>query len=257
MQSYLRRSAASGRSAAHFGPFLATFSPHSTNPFLNYAIPDDDGRPSAADVAALTAAYRSRDLVPRLEFLGHTAPAVEAALLAAGYEVERRVPLMRCAVVRQPPNPVGIDLVVPASADDLAGLVDAQHEAFDVPSPSPEAIEKSWQQLRRGGFAVLARDRATGATVGGGAAEAITDGTTEVAGIAVRASHRRRGIGAAVTAFLTSATQAQGARTVFLTPAGIPEQRIYASVGFEPTEDMVHLSLPAARGAGMPGTTPS
>jgi GNAT superfamily N-acetyltransferase len=147
--------------------------------------------------------------------------------------------------VHLPPDPVGIDLVVPASAEDLAGLVNAQHEAFGVPPATPEEIDKSWQHLRRGGFAVLARDRETGATVGGGVAEAITDGTTEVAGIAVRASHRRRGIGAAVTAFLARATHAQGAHTVFLTPAGIPEQRIYASVGFEPTEDMVHLSLPA------------
>lgn len=244
MQSYLRRSAASGRSTAHVGPFLATFSSESTNPFLNYAIPDEGAEPTAAEVAALTAAYRERDLLPRLEFLGDTAPAAEAALLAAGYEVERRVPLMRCPVVHRPPNPVGIDLVVPGSADDLAGLVDAQHEAFDVPPATPEEIDKAWQSLRRGGFAVLARDLATGATVGGGAAEAITDGTTEVAGIAVRVSHRRRGIGAAITAFLAGAVHAQGAHTVFLTPAGVPEQRIYASVGFEPTEDMIHLSLP-------------
>lgn len=244
MQSYLRRSAASGRSTAQVGPFLATFSPHSTNQFLNYGIPDDGAEPTAADVAALTAAYRSRDLLPRLEFLGDTAPAAEAALLAAGYEVERRVPLMRCAVVRRPPAPSGIELAAPASARDLAGLVDAQHEAFDVPPATPEEVDRAWQSLRGSGFAVLARDLVTGATVGGGVAEAITDGTTEVAGIAVRASHRRRGIGAAITAYLTSATQAQGAHTVFLTPAGVPEQRVYASVGFEPTEDMIHLSLP-------------
>jgi ribosomal protein S18 acetylase RimI-like enzyme len=244
MQSYLRRSAASGRSTTHVGPFLATFSPHSTNQFLNYAIPDDDAEPTAADVAALTAAYRERDLLPRLEFLGDTAPAAEAALLIAGYQIERRVPLMRCPIPHQPPVPAGIELAVPGSAEDLAGLVDAQHEAFGVPPATPEEVDTAWRSLREGGFAVLARDLVTGATVGGGGAEAITDGTTEVAGIAVRVSHRRRGIGAAITAYLASATRAQGAHTVFLTPAGVPEQRIYASVGFEPTEDMIHLSLP-------------
>jgi hypothetical protein len=45
-----------------------------------------------------------------------------------------------------------------------------------------------------------------------------------------------------MTAFLATAVHAAGARTVFLTPAGVPEQRMYARAGFAPTGDMLHLS---------------
>ncbi|WP_291415531.1 GNAT family N-acetyltransferase [Actinophytocola sp.] len=247
MQSHMRRAAAAGRTTERVGPFLATYSAESTNPFLNYAVPDDGARPTASDVDALTAAYRRRDLLPRLEFLADTAPEAESALLAAGYVAERRVPLMLCrpgSAVRKP-APEGIELVVPSSDVDFAGLVNAQHEAFDVPDPASELdVAQSREWLAKGGFSVLARDIATGEPVGGGVAEAIVDGTTEVAGIGVRGRFRRRGVGAAITAWLTAAVHDQGARTVFLTPAGADEQRLYASVGYQAADDMVHLSLP-------------
>src|SRR3712207_645953 len=47
LQSHMRRAAANGRVLEQVGPFLATFSPESGNPFLNYAIPDDGAHPSA------------------------------------------------------------------------------------------------------------------------------------------------------------------------------------------------------------------
>jgi hypothetical protein len=45
-----------------------------------------------------------------------------------------------------------------------------------------------------------------------------------------------------MTAFLTVAVHGAGGRTVFLTPAGVPEQRMYARAGYAPAGDMVHLS---------------
>lgn len=248
LQSHMRRSAASGRATERIGPFLATFSAQSSNPFLNYAIPDDGARPTQSDVDGLTAAYRRRDLLPRLEFLADTAPDAEPVLLAAGYTIERRIPLMLCppGSVVTLPTPVGIELVVPGSDDEFAGMMTAQHEAFGVPPDvSADAIEQSRRGLANGGLAVLARDAATGEPAGGGVAEAVTDGTTEVAGIGVRERFRQRGIGAAITAFLAAAVHEGGARTVFLTPAGVPEQRIYARVGFRAASDMVHLSRPS------------
>jgi GNAT superfamily N-acetyltransferase len=241
----MRRSAAAGRSTERVGPFLATFSPGSANPYLNYAIPDDGAHPSRSEVDALTSAYRRRELLPRVEFMADTAPAAERALLAAGWSVERRIPVMLCppgsAVV--PPVPAGIELVVPASDDDIRGMLAAQYEAFGQPAEVADAeIGRTRERLLAGGFAVLARDAATGEPAGGGVAEAIVAGTTEVAGIGVRSSFRRRGIGAALTAFLTAAAHEAGAHTVFLTPAGVPEQRIYARVGFAQAGDMLHLT---------------
>jgi ribosomal protein S18 acetylase RimI-like enzyme len=245
LQSHMRRAAAAGRATEQIGPFLATFSPDSTNPFLNYAIPDDGARPSPFDVEGLTDAYARRDLLPRVEFLADTAPEAEAGLLAAGWSVERRIPVMLCppGSAVTPPAPPGIELVVPDSDDEIRGMIAAQHEAFDQPVSVPDtAIATTRERIRAGGFAVLARDAATGEPAGGGVAEAVVDGTAEVAGIGVRLGFRRRGIGAAMTAFLTTAVHDAGGRTVFLTPAGVPEQRIYARVGYVPAGDMVHLS---------------
>jgi GNAT superfamily N-acetyltransferase len=239
LQSHIRRAAAAGRTTERIGPFLATFSPNSANPFLNYAVPDDEAHPTAADVAALTAAYRRRNLVPRLEFLAATAPEAEQALRAAGYEVERRIPVMLCPpdALITPPPPAGIELLAPKSDVDIRGMVTAQHEAFGDPAPPEDA------RLPTEGFHVYARDANTGEPVGGGMAEPVVDGTTEVAGIAVRKPYRRRGAGAAITAWLTAAAHEQGAHTVFLTPAGRDEQRLYARVGYQPADDMLHLRL--------------
>ena len=241
----MRRAAAAGRATEQVGPFLATFSPDSTNPFLNYAIPDDGARPSQSDVDGLTQAYARRDLLPRVEFLVDTAPEAEAALLAAGWSVERRIPVMLCppgsAVAL--PGPAGVELVVPDGDDEIRGMIAAQYEAFDQPvTVSAADVDTARERIRAGGFAVLARDAVTGEAVGGGVAEAVVDGTAEVAGIGVRPGFRKRGIGAAMTSFLTVAVHGAGGRTVFLTPAGVPEQRMYARVGYQPAGDMVHLS---------------
>jgi hypothetical protein len=64
IQAYVRRTAADGRDTDQIGPFLATFSPHSTSPFLNYAIPDPETRPTPEDVSALVAAYERRGCIP-------------------------------------------------------------------------------------------------------------------------------------------------------------------------------------------------
>lgn len=241
----MRRAAAAGRATEQVGPFLATFTADSSNPYLNYAIPDDGASPSPSDVDDLVSAYRRRELVPRVEFLADTAPAAEAALLAAGWSVERRIPVMLCppgAAVG--PAPVaGVELVVPVADAELRGMIEAQFEAFDeVVDISATDIAKARERIRAGGFAVLARDVATGAAAGGGVAEAVVDGTSEVAGIGVRPAFRRRGLGAAITAFLTRAVHDAGGETVFLTPAGVPEQRLYERVGYVPAGMMLHLT---------------
>ncbi|MFL6124323.1 GNAT family N-acetyltransferase [Actinophytocola sp.] len=241
----MRRAAAAGRTTEQVGPFLATFSPDSTNPYLNYAVPDDGATPSPSDVDALTEAYRRRGLLPRVEFLVDTAPAAETALLAAEWSVERRIPVMLCppGSVSVPATPAGIQLVVPATDDEIRGMRAAQFEAFDqVADVSTADLTKARDRIRAGGFAVLARDAVTGEAAGGGVAEAVVDGTSEVAGIGVRTPFRHRGIGTAIAAFLTAAVHDAGGRTVFLTPAGVPEQRLYERVGYTPAGAMVHLS---------------
>ncbi|MGB3439313.1 MAG: GNAT family N-acetyltransferase [Actinophytocola sp.] len=244
LQSHMRRAAAAGRMTEQIGPFLATFSRESDNPFLNYAIPDDGAHPSPSDVDDLVHAYARRELLPRVEFMAETAPEAEQALLGAGWSVERRIPVMLCppGSALSVPAPAGVELVVPGTDEEIRGMVAAQSEAFGQSPEVPDsAVAGTREQLRAGGFAVLARDSMTGEPEGGGVAEAIVDGTTEVAGIGVRVPFRKRGIGVALTAFLTAAVHDAGARTVFLTPAGVPEQRLYARAGYAPSGIMLHL----------------
>src|SRR5919198_4606718 len=121
IQAYLRVAAPRGRDSERIGPFLATFNRDSDNPYLNYAIPDDGATPSADDVAALVNAYRARARKPRLEYVSSLAPAVEPALLAAGFEVEGRLPLMVYRGGEERPWPAGGEPLGAASGGGVGG----------------------------------------------------------------------------------------------------------------------------------------
>ncbi|MBV8259203.1 MAG: GNAT family N-acetyltransferase, partial [Actinobacteria bacterium] len=232
------------REAERIGPFTATFSSGTANPYLSYAVPDDGAEPSAEDVAALVAAYRERGLVPRLEYVPALAPAVEPALLEAGFTVELRAPLMALGEARAPEPPPGIELVEAVTEPDVRATATAQHEAYAEPGPPSNAwVEGMLRGVAAGGLVVLARDTGTGEPAGGGQCTPPAEGATELAAIGVRPAYRRRGIAAAMTAWLAERMRARGASLVWLTAAGEPEARIYAGVGFERVGDALYISL--------------
>jgi GNAT superfamily N-acetyltransferase len=253
---YLTGAASRYRDVELIGPFTATFDRDALNPYLNYAIPDAGARPTLADVAALAGAYRRRGRVPRLEYPPAAAPAVEAALVAGGFAVEARLPVMTCTpetVVDLTAGTSGFVVAVPESDADWRGLRQAQHAAFEEGASSSsseddDAAELAHQRerLAAGGLALLARDTATGAIVGGGVATVPDEGVTEIAGIGVLEDHRRRGIAGAITSGLARAAFAAGLTTVWLTPGNDGAHRVYARAGFADTTSMVHLSAPAA-----------
>jgi len=242
VQRYLRASIQQGRNTLRAGPFLASFSPPSRNPYFNYAIPDDGAEPTAADVAALIEAYESRALRPRLEYLTSCAPGVEAPLLAAGFSVEGRLALMLAAANDvDAPVPPGIELVRPATPDELRGLRQVQHEAYDDPEPVDDAaIDRLRRNLASGAGAVLART-SEGDPVGAGEFTPPIEGVSEITSIAVREPYRRRGIAAAVTSWLLRGARKAGGSTPFLM-ANEAEERIYARVGFTTTSRVLHIS---------------
>src|SRR2546423_3679507 len=96
IQEYLRLASAPFREIIQIGPFCATFSEGTDNPYLNYAIPDDGASPTPDEVQAFISAYETRGRKPRLEYIPDLAPAVAPALLAAGFKEESRTPLMIC-----------------------------------------------------------------------------------------------------------------------------------------------------------------
>jgi GNAT superfamily N-acetyltransferase len=256
LQQYLRGAASRDRDVERIGPFLATFDPHSTIPYLRSAIPADGARPTAADIAALIAAYARHDRLPRLEYLPLAAPDVEAALVAGGFVIEARLPVMTCeagAAVDLAPD-AGIVIDPPITDEDFRAMRAAQHAAFsafmeghdgDEDEEDPGELARQRQRIADGGLALLARDRSTGAVVAGGVTTVPGDGVTEIGGIGVLESHRRRGIAAAITAGLARAAHAAGTTTVWLTPGDDGAHRVYARAGFADTTSQVHLSRPS------------
>lgn len=254
IQSYLRRAASRGRDTQHIGPLLATFTSQNTNPFLNYAIPDEDASPSPEDIASLIAAYQQRQCIPRVEYIPQAAPAVEPALLAAGFCVEERMPLMICSPEQlQPPLlPSGIELLTPRTDGEILALLTAQNEAYgEAALPGSDEVRRSRTFLEAGGIAVLARDSLTGAAVGGGMCNVPFDQTTELSSVGVRLPYRRRGIAAALTARLAQLAWAAGISTVFLMAAHEAEARVYARIGFQHIGEVLDIRFTPLKAPGL------
>jgi ribosomal protein S18 acetylase RimI-like enzyme len=245
IQSYLRHAATRGRDTRRIGPFLATFSPHSANPFLNYAIPDEGASPSPEEIASLITVYQQRKRIARLEYIPRLAPAVEPALLASAFRVEERMPLMICSPEQfhHPPLPMGIELLSPTTDAEILALVTAQNEAYGEAAPAPDVVTRQRTFLEAGGIAVLARDSLTGEAAGGGICNVPFDHATELSSVGVRMPFRRRGIAAALTAQLVQLAWAAGISTVFLMAAHEAEARVYARIGFQRIGEVLDIRM--------------
>ncbi len=245
IQSYLRFAASQQRDTEQIGQFLATFNSHSANPFLNYAIPNNDATPSLSDVNALIGAYEKRERKPRLEYIAQLAPAVEEVLLSAGFTVEGRLPLMTCAAGAEKflPIPKGIEIILPISDAEILATVTVQHEAYGASPPSTEDAKRLKDSISTGTIAVLARVAATGEAVGAGVCTAPKNQTTEIAGIGVREPFRRRGIAGALTTRLAQEAFKAGVTVAFLMAAHEEEKRIYTRASFSTIGEILHISI--------------
>jgi ribosomal protein S18 acetylase RimI-like enzyme len=245
IQEALRHHAPRGRDSERIGPFLATFTRSTDNPYLNYAIPDEGSSASPTDVETLVATYQSRARKPRLEYIPGTAPAIEPVLLAAGFESDGRLPLMSFDKQVELVVPAGIEIVSPGTDGEFRSAAETQWEAY---GESGALSESAVDGLRRvadgGGIVLLARDAATGEPAGAGLCTPPYDGVTELTSVGVRSAFRRRGIAAALTNRLARAAVERGMTLVFLMAAGADEARVYARAGFVQRGEVLHISLP-------------
>ena len=237
VQGFLR---ARARGGVQVGPFSILFSPGDRSLHANYAIPADAVRPTVADIAALEDAFRTRKRTPRLEYASSAAPEVEAALLAAGFEVELRPPLMTCrAGGASAPESFALALV--EEPEHLAQAVTVAAEAF---GGQPAHAQWLMTAVARGGHVLLGHDRASGEPAGTGAFLRPLGGVTEVVGIGVRPAFRRRGLAQAMTASLADAAFEAGCHMAFLSAAGEAQSEIYARAGFIRRAPMLFISKP-------------
>jgi ribosomal protein S18 acetylase RimI-like enzyme len=123
--------------------------------------------------------------------------------------------------------------VRPAAPADFGRLVDVDARAFEEPAE----VERPWLALlaEHPSVTVLVAETAGGAVVGTGNVTR-SDGRAGpagyVAGIAVADTHRRQGIGAAITSVLVARAFAAGARLCHLHPDTDAAAGIYARLGF-------------------------
>jgi len=240
-----------GRDFRRAGPFLVMFTPGTTSRWLNYAIPDDGAEPSGADVDAMVAVFTNAGRTPRLEFLPSVAPAVEARLLVRGFAVEERLPLMTCtpATVRTLAVPPGITLDVPTTESTGLLMASLQHEIFQDPQPVDHgSVARLRTTMERGGHALVAIDETTGALIGAAQTVVPVGSTTEIVGVAVAPSHRRRGLAAAMVSELARRCFEDGLSAVFL-EAAPGADGAYRNAGFQRTSTVLHISLEGERNA--------
>ncbi|MFE9457263.1 GNAT family N-acetyltransferase [Streptomyces californicus] len=239
------------RSPDHYrvGPFTVRHHPAWELKYANYAIPDRDAEPTADEVAALIDAFRQRERLPRLEFLPAWAPAVEPALAAAGFTVENRAPLLACAPGGlAAPRPVeGLRIAVPATDAEFTRAARVQHHGFGGEG-EPEAGTVQWLRDAVAGDGVAALAVLDGTPAGAGGCSPAIDGLSELAGLAVAAPFRRRGVGAALSAWLTERAFAQGCRAVWLEPGDPDVERVYAGIGYRRIGEKLNISLDPASG---------
>jgi hypothetical protein len=161
LQQSLRAALRGRRDIEPVGPFLAAFDPDSDSPFRNYAVPEGDARPTREEIMDLRRAFVRRARVPRLEFLPAAAPAVEAALIRAGFATQARLPIMTCfpeGLREAPPPP---DVTVDVAVDD-GGLREAaaiQNAAYGAPPATKANVVRLERAVAAGAIVGLARTR--------------------------------------------------------------------------------------------------
>lgn len=155
------------------GPFVIGLDPTTTSPYVNYATPRPGAAVTAADVAALVAAFHAADRRPRLEYVTSCVPDLEALLTAAGFTVEARHTYLVCVpdTLASPPVPDHLSLCEPATDSQRAALISVQNEAFGGdPAVSGADVARLRRQQDAGGVVVMAVTVDGGCAGGGGAA---------------------------------------------------------------------------------------
>jgi ribosomal protein S18 acetylase RimI-like enzyme len=216
-----------------------------------YARPRRGQRPpvTAADVRAVRARQRELIIPESFEWIEQAAPEMAAAAAEAGLEVVPH-PLMALAepAAALPPLPPGITVRLVAPEEQELDRIWAvptvafAHQGTAVGEAGPAERDKiaadhdarTIDMLRerlRSGYSVLAAAFGPDGPVAVGSCQSV-GGVAEITGVGVLPTHRRQGLGAAVTALLAADALDRGVDTVFLSATDDVVARVYASIGF-------------------------
>lgn len=243
----LRAAAVAGKDVVTAGPFLVALHPTSDRFWGSVAVPSDGIDPDAVNagaVAAVRGAFAARGRVPRFEFVPALAPGLDDRLVALGFVVEHRVPLLGCPPERlaEVAVPAGVTLERLGAGSDPAvvrlALETAASAFADAGEVTAEDVARVTTDTPPRVLVLARRDREA---VGAGVALAPQDGITELAGIGVAPTARGRGVGTALTREIARAAFDAGATFATLSPGDDGAQRIYERCGFRALTEMVFL----------------
>jgi ribosomal protein S18 acetylase RimI-like enzyme len=229
-------------------------------PWRFYARPrrglrDDGARtgPTSRDVLAVRARQRELGVREALEWVAETTPSLAGAAASAGMEVVQ-VPLLAAPVDALRPAPVPALASVRLrmlGADDaaLSASQDAVDVAFGGVGGAGSDVGFLRERIRRGitGVGVAEGPEPGGAVLGAGSHHPVGM-VSELTGIGVLPSARRRGLGAALTALLAEDARASGATLLVLSAADDAVARLYERVGFRRVGTACFGRAPASTG---------
>lgn len=223
-------------------PFTLFFHDRDPLPYFNYAIPDGPGASScnlAGPLDRLEAEFRSRDRVPRFEFVEACAPRLAEALEAHGFALENRAQLMVCprGEERAAPAVSGLDLATLEAATALGeftAFLDVQRRAFGLPAPRMPSDEEAQSLRETLGRGLAFLGRIEGEPVATAMIQSPHDGLTELVGVATLEAFRRRGIAGFLSFVAVRAAFDRGSSLAFLSAADARAGRVYEAAGFSP-----------------------
>lgn len=251
IQAQLRASAQQNYEAVAAPPFTYFFNPDDASPWSNYAIPDQPVTGDlTAPLTALVADFRTRQRLPRFEFIEEFAPDLAPVLAAHGFVEEMRALLMVCTPATYQPAPPVTDVTVTeltaaAPLTAIQEFLTVQRRGFSRDDASAVTAEEAQQFRQRFQTTRLFAAYAEEQMVCAGCLQAAFHGVTEIAGIATLHAFRRQGVATLVTGYATQIGFASGLEAIFLTAGSAAAGRVYERVGFRTVGSGLAYSLPA------------
>lgn len=240
LQDSLVEATRPSKQSTEAGGFLVMLTPEDPLLWINYAVPVS----APFDVEAMVEIFLAADRTPRLEFFVDLWPEVLPLLEAAGFECDKRMPIM----VLERSEWKGLEhehdiRSVEASMFHEFNRVLGQAfgmEGSDEPNLSDPNDDPTYQRIAEG-TTLASLALVDGVVVGGGLGIGTRE-IREIAGIGTRSDFRKQGIASAVIADLLYRFFGLGGEVAWLTPGDDAAMSVYAKLGFRPIAEQVCCS---------------
>lgn len=236
LQASLLESSEFGRERISIGPYTGLIHPSDALIYLNYAVPTSE--PEEEALPLLIHAFRSRSRRPRFEYFTDLWPGLEEMLVRNGFVVESRTPVMTITRNELTPGPSN------AESLESIGLLESFYEC------ASEAFEQQMTDMAASSLAGIQEGRLIaagivdeGSVVSGGFVVGAGP-IAEVAGVATRRSHRRRGLASQVSRSMCQRFFDRGGEIAWLSAGSDAARAVYAGIGFREVGEQLNISMP-------------